>query len=256
MKRILLGLLASTLLFSCATIAKKKAGDTQMVTFDPQPSGAHLYINGEYKGVTPVTLELDPTMSYDVKYMKKSYVSKNFTMEGSVPAKWVLKDIVAGAVVLGAVPLIVDASTDKWREFDEMDLAFNSRLIHWSQMTDNDLIGYNGQVFQIENLLFEVNSSTIKAESYTDLNKLVDFLNAHPAVKIEVQGHTDAQGDAAYNLNLSKERANSVKKYLTEKGVDASRLQSEGFGETQPLLTGDTDEAYKMNRRVEFKLMN
>ena len=80
---------------------------------------------------------------------------------------------------------------------------------------------------------------------------LVDF----PDMGVRVEGHTDSQGSDSMNLRLSNERAESVKTYLSSQGVIASRLKSEGFGETRPIDTNRTPEGRAKNRRVEFHIL-
>lgn len=101
-----------------------------------------------------------------------------------------------------------------------------------------------------ENIYFNSGKSTIKTESYADLDKLAGILKAHPEVKATIEGHTDSQGNDQMNLDLSKARAKAVKDYLVGKGVDADHLTSEGFGETRPIATNDTAEGRAKNRRV------
>ena len=77
-------------------------------------------------------------------------------------------------------------------------------------------------------------------------------------MKIEVNAHTDARGKASYNLSLSERRAASTMKYLIDKGIDASRLVSKGYGETQPLFDCDSncsEEQHELNRRIEFVII-
>lgn len=102
-------------------------------------------------------------------------------------------------------------------------------------------------------IYFETNSDVIKAESHSSLDKLVKYLEMFPGIKIAVEGHTDNVGEANYNLELSQRRANSVKNYLVSKGVDASRITSEGFGQTKPKATNETEEGRALNRRVELR---
>jgi OOP family OmpA-OmpF porin len=70
--------------------------------------------------------------------------------------------------------------------------------------------------------------------------------------RVRIEGHTDNRGDDAYNLQLSQERAASVRAYLVKQGVAAKRLSSIGYGETQPLDPRETEEAWSQNRRVDF----
>ncbi|MGV6862008.1 MAG: OmpA family protein [Putridiphycobacter sp.] len=84
------------------------------------------------------------------------------------------------------------------------------------------------------NVFFDLDSYKLRSKSFIELDNLVAYLNEHPTMKIELQGHTDAQGDDAHNLELSKNRAKSVMDYLISKGIDKSRLTYQGFGETKP----------------------
>jgi len=72
---------------------------------------------------------------------------------------------------------------------------------------------------------------------------------------VEVQGHTDSDGSASYNRKLSDSRANSVRKYLVDAGIDGERLQAKGYGEDTPIDTNATSEGKERNRRVEFKII-
>lgn len=101
-----------------------------------------------------------------------------------------------------------------------------------------------------EHIYFNSGKSTIKAESFPDLDKLAAIFKEHPEVKASIEGHTDSQGNDQMNLDLSKARAKAVKDYLIKKGVDADHLTSEGFGETRPVATNDTAEGRAKNRRV------
>jgi OOP family OmpA-OmpF porin len=76
----------------------------------------------------------------------------------------------------------------------------------------------------------------------------------NPEYKLDIHGHTDSQGDDAKNMILSKDRAASVKAYLVAKGIEAGRMDTEGFGETEPKATNDTPTGRAENRRVEFKV--
>ncbi len=101
-----------------------------------------------------------------------------------------------------------------------------------------------------EAIYFNSGSAVIKTESYSSLDKMAEILKKNKDVEAMVEGHTDAQGNDDLNLRLSKERAKAVKDYLIEKGVDASRLDSEGYGETKPIATNNTAEGRAKNRRV------
>jgi OmpA-OmpF porin, OOP family len=107
--------------------------------------------------------------------------------------------------------------------------------------------------FSTTGILFDVNSDKIKPESYGVLKELGTVLKENATVKVRIIGHTDADGDDAKNLDLSKRRAASVKAALaTEFGIDATRMETDGKGETQPAAPNTTPEGKANNRRVEF----
>lgn len=105
-----------------------------------------------------------------------------------------------------------------------------------------------------ENLLFDTDKDVIKESSYEGLNKLADLLKKETSWKIYIEGHTDSVGTDTYNLDLSKRRAASAKKYLVGKGVAEGMITTDGFGESKPVADNKTAEGRTKNRRVEFKI--
>jgi len=105
-----------------------------------------------------------------------------------------------------------------------------------------------------KNIHFETNSATIKQESFSDLDTIVEILLDYPTVDGLIEGHTDDVGDDAANMTLSQNRAAAVKQYIENKGIDAMRLTAKGYGETQPVAKNNTPEGRQLNRRVEVKL--
>jgi OOP family OmpA-OmpF porin len=102
-------------------------------------------------------------------------------------------------------------------------------------------------------ILFDVNSDKIKPESFGVLQEIGKVLKENAAVKVKIIGHTDSDGNDAKNLDLSKRRAASVKLALsTQLGIDASRMETDGKGEAQPVSDNNTNEGKAKNRRVEF----
>jgi OmpA-OmpF porin, OOP family len=103
---------------------------------------------------------------------------------------------------------------------------------------------------------FEYNSAVIQKRSYPILDAVAAALQGNPSISlIEIQGHTDARGDDAYNLDLSDRRSKSVEAYLVEKGVEAKRLTAHGYGETQPIDPRSNEAAWAKNRRVAFLIL-
>ncbi|MBC6111035.1 OmpA family protein [Pedobacter fastidiosus] len=101
-----------------------------------------------------------------------------------------------------------------------------------------------------EKIGFDFNSSVLKTESYPTLDKLSSVLRENGG-KVTVNGYASSEGTAAYNLKLSKDRANSVKTYLVNSGVNASQVATKGNGEANPIASNDTEEGRIENRRVE-----
>ena len=105
------------------------------------------------------------------------------------------------------------------------------------------------------NLEFETGKSVIRDVSFSALDELSVLMKKKPKFKLLVDGHTDNVGKAAYNLKLSQNRADAVKKYLVEKGVDASRITAKGYGMTKPIASNKTADGRQKNRRVEFTIV-
>ena len=104
------------------------------------------------------------------------------------------------------------------------------------------------------NILFAFDKSDLSNDAKINLDKLVTVLNSYPDTDIEVQGHTDSRGSEAYNQNLSEQRANTVSRYLTGKGIAYNRLTIKGFGERLPKYENETADGRTQNRRVEFMI--
>ena len=105
----------------------------------------------------------------------------------------------------------------------------------------------------LDKIYFETNKAIIKPVSYPILDAVAATMNGNPDILLlEVQGHTDERNTNEYNLKLSQDRANAVKQYLVGQGIDASRLESAGFGDTKPAAPNTTPEGRSQNRRVEL----
>ena len=108
---------------------------------------------------------------------------------------------------------------------------------------------------RLKNIYFDFDKTTLKTESFTELDKVVDFLKQNRSVEIEISGHTDNKGSDDYNLNLSHGRSQSVVDYLTGQGIESFRLTAHGYGEGRPIDTNETDAGRANNRRVEFTIL-
>lgn len=112
-------------------------------------------------------------------------------------------------------------------------------------ITEGKLVSYG--------IYFDVNKDIVKPESYGTLKGIADVLKENPTVRVKIVGHTDSDGADAANLDLSKRRGASVKEELVKSfGIDASRLESDGLGESRPVAPNDMQTNKALNRRVEF----
>lgn len=109
---------------------------------------------------------------------------------------------------------------------------------------------------RIDNIYYDYNKADLRPKSLPELDKLIHFLHANPSLVIEISSHTDARGNDEYNLELSQHRAESVIKYLVDKGIAKTKLVAKGYGETVLLVpNASTEEDHQMNRRTEFKVL-
>jgi outer membrane protein OmpA-like peptidoglycan-associated protein len=139
------------------------------------------------------------------------------------------------------------------KDIDEKFLYYlsNLRLAVGAPDTRKKMLEQNKWV--THGILFDVNSDKIKPESYGTLKEMATVLKEYPDLKVKIVGHTDADGKDADNLDLSKRRAASVKSALSKEfGIDASRMETDGKGESEPIDKDDNPAGKANNRRVEF----
>jgi outer membrane protein OmpA-like peptidoglycan-associated protein len=159
-------------------------------------------------------------------------------------------DIAKALTSTGYNALVFSLSTAR-TEPDQYFIS-NIRLATGIPDTRNKLL--NEGKFTTTGILFDVNSDHIKPESYSVLKEIAGVLKDNGSLKVKITGHTDSDGETAHNLNLSKQRALSVKHALiTEFGIDADSMETDGKGESAPVDKGTTPEAKANNRRVEFQ---
>lgn len=112
----------------------------------------------------------------------------------------------------------------------------------------------NGILLNLPDVTFAVDSTVISPSFQATLDKVAQSMKDYPNSLIDVYGHTDSTGSDAYNLDLSKRRADSVARYLIMRGVSSARIQTQGMGKNYPVASNDTAEGRALNRRVEIKI--
>lgn len=107
----------------------------------------------------------------------------------------------------------------------------------------------------LEAVNFALGAATIEQSSFALLDEVARAIQDNPDINVRIEGHTDNEGDDTFNLRLSQARAESIRTYLVDRGIDPRRLEAVGFGEERPIDTNRTDEGRAANRRVEFVIL-
>ncbi len=148
-----------------------------------------------------------------------------------------------GAAVGGISGNQIGAYMD--RQEQELRVAMAESEAASIQRTQNVLTA----TFKSE-VMFDFDSSTLKPGAYGEMDRVAGILNKYSQTMIRVEGHTDSKGSEAYNQTLSEKRAMAVKNTLTQRGVDPVRIQTVGYGESQPISSNDA-----VNRRVNIVII-
>jgi OOP family OmpA-OmpF porin len=213
---------------------------------------ARLLINPKgftYSGtIRGVVVDKDNEQPIDGALVSAANVQKATTGKDG---KFELKEVPAGLVVTtGSHPDYVTGSEPKDLEAGQV-IDITLRL----ERVKDDLaerLEAEGKV-DLYGIYFDTDKAVLKPESEGTLQQVLALLKGKPELRILIAGHTDSQASDAYNLDLSKRRAQAVVKWLTDKGVAAARLEAQGYGETQPVADNDSPAGRALNRRVEIR---
>jgi len=166
--------------------------------------------------------------------------------------RYMISDAPAGLVVVRAAkpgfssasqPVDIEAGTEVTVD---LKLAPQDET---SQIEEN--LNVDGRV-RLRTILFDTGSATIQAESASTLQAVRRVMENRADTRFVIEGHTDSEGRAEFNRTLSRDRAEAVRRWLTEHGVEAKRLDTVGYGETRPVARNDTATGRRLNRRVEI----
>lgn len=158
-------------------------------------------------------------------------------------------DTVTGAIIGAAVGGAAGAAIGHYmdRQAEELDKELDD--------ADVERVGEGIKITFDSGILFDFDSADLRPGVKEQITDLADALDKYGNTTIIFAGHTDSKGEADYNQALSLRRAKSVARYTAMQGIDASRFQIVGYGETQPVATNDTDYGRQQNRRVEIAII-
>jgi len=161
-------------------------------------------------------------------------------LDGKNEADEILAGAAIGAAIGGSVGLYMDAQEEKIARIPG---------------TSVERIDKNTLLVNFESdILFAVNSASLSQTSRNALSDISAVLNEYHKTAVIIQGHTDSSGGEEHNQKLSQRRAESVKNYLTGRGIDHQRMAAIGYGESMPVVSNDTDNGRRRNRRVDILL--
>jgi len=150
-----------------------------------------------------------------------------------------------GILMLAATLALTACSKSK--KGDELPTAANADE---NTMGDSD----SGKAMGLQTIHFAYDAYTLDDENKATLKSDAQILKDKPSLKVQVEGHCDVRGGIQYNIALGEKRANSVKKFLTSQGIDASRITTISYGKEKPIDQGSSDEANAKNRRANFAI--
>jgi OmpA-OmpF porin, OOP family len=137
-------------------------------------------------------------------------------------------------------------------ELNAPEKGIEGQIVTW--MNDKTKIVDKTTWFNFDRLLFETGKSTLQAESQEQLKNIAEIMKAFPTMEIKLGGYTDNVGKPESNLKLSGERANTVMQEIVKLGIDAKRINSEGYGDQHPVASNDTEEGRAQNRRIAVRI--
>lgn len=162
-------------------------------------------------------------------------------LESGQSVEFKLPDITAEASAGGYLTKVVQFTAAQLDEKDTFDISLDALTV--------------GNTINLNNVLFHQGTANFIEGSEKELDRVVSMLSENPEVKIMIKGHTDNVGDPQLNLELSRERVNVVMDYIRSRGIKFNRLQGKGYGGNQPVAPNDTEENRRLNRRVEFTII-
>ncbi|GEM_PF-1802550 len=214
---------------------------------------------------TPANFVLEPAQAFGIvkgrviSKDKKKGIQAVITFPGeTIPNVTTDPDTGAFVVKVPAKKLTIKASALNYKaQTKEIEVKPGQTVVVNFELEPYKLIKVTKKKIVIkQKIYFETGKAIIRPESFPVLDEIAQVLKDNPGLRIRIEGHTDSVGPASYNLRLSQKRANAVRNYLISKGIDPSRLEAVGYGESRPIAPNTTPEGRAKNRRVEFVIIS
>lgn len=175
------------------------------------------------------------------------------------PVSKVFSDSVSGKYLM-----VLPAGADYALYVDKTGYLFNSQNFNYASDKTYEPVERNialepvheNAAIVLSNIFFDVDKYNLRPESYTELEKVAEFLLKNATLRVEISGHTDNTGTESYNQQLSEKRAKSVADFLFDKLISKSQVQIRGYGSKKPLFPNTSEENRQQNRRIEFKIIS
>ena len=216
-------------------------------TYPPNP---HIFVNKDGRGLQLPGGYGAPTSSANRGFPANEWVDVRISADGDTWKMYVNEERVSNTPAFAfprARKLHVFMGVDRYSMFRD-----DIRIAEGGPNNVPDSFGPSGLI-ETTAIRFDTASDRLRPESTGILNEMVALLQRESSTRVRIEGHTDSDGTDATNQGLSERRAASVKRYLVSKGIASSRLDTQGFGESQPVASNDTAEGKAQNRRVGFR---
>jgi len=220
---------------SDAETGKKLVANVELIELGSQKSYATSITDKD--GEFLICLPMNQNYALNVNKQKYLFHSENFALETAKNA---------------TKPYLLDI---KLQPIPDAVLADTPTKPATNTTTINTPVPPKAKPIILKNVFFETGSAALQSTSVAELTRLKELLEEHTNMRIQINGHTDNVGADSNNMTLSDQRARAVYDWLVQKGIAASRLQSKGFGETQPIDANDTEDGRQRNRRTEFVVL-
>lgn len=211
----------------------------------------HITIEG-----TAPTPAAQKALLQTVENLDQNFTVTNLTTLQPAPKKPQPHAAVAPLPATQAKPVAAQETTPAVKAENKAAPAAEPTHQQASPKASESLQAKLNRMLQGQRIQFRFASDRLTKKSQKVLDRIATLLQQYPDTKIEIAGHTDSDGPAARNMKLSLKRAQSVKKYLIQRGIEPARLVAKGYGESRPLVKNDTPAHKRLNRRVEFSVIH